>query len=125
MDEINPFIEPKKPRQRSVAEHIDWEKRRADGRALIVESGLRVGDVATVSWKIDPAYGGGTKSHTGVVVELNDWLCLDGSDRDPGHLKIPISGLHHVHVERVRTEPELATNPFMQLASTPTNPFMI
>lgn len=52
--------------------------------------GIEIGDVVTVSWDVDDAYGGGTRSHTGPLASLdrsNGWFEVKPTPRSPGHLR--------------------------------------
>lgn len=55
--------------------------------------GIKEGDTVRVSWEVDPAYGGGTHEHTGVLKVLDrqtGWFEVDPSNRTPGHLRSTI-----------------------------------
>lgn len=74
---------------------------------------IAVGDTVTVSWDVDPAYGGMRQTFKGVVRKIDDWITVANS-RSTFHY--PLSVLAGVHVEQSAAS---AANPFMQ-----SNPFM-
>ena len=55
--------------------------------------GIKVGDTVRVTWEVDPAYGGGTLSHTGPLKTLDrktGWFEVEPSNNTPGHLRSTI-----------------------------------
>lgn len=119
----------------------------AAGRQMIQDAGVKVGDLVTISWRVDDAYGGGFRSHIGTVEKLDDWIHIGETNRSPGHLRMPIAAMHHIRIERGAVEDlhenmpldkkivrdldrPSKTNPFMnpdraQANSMTNNPFMI
>ncbi len=89
-------------------------------------AGYKVGDRVKVSWKVDPAYGGGERSHTGIIERLDDMLYLQGTDHAPGHLRIHIVGLTHVtnKIEKVERPDVISEDGYIKLDVLATNPMM-
>lgn len=115
----NPFLDGSLVREKNVA-IIKHERAIADGLEMVKDSGVNVGDIVTVSWRVDDAFGGGIRSHVGELSEMGHVLQLEASTKSPGTLRIGIASIHGIRVERVLVPDKVApaTNPFM------TNPFM-
>lgn len=58
-------------------------------RKLLADKGIEVGSRVCVTWGYDRAYGSGERQHEGVVVELDDWIRVQGRSM----LHLPISSL--------------------------------
>ena len=74
--------------------------------ALVQKLGVKVGDLVTVSWKIDDNFGGGMGSHMGEVERLDTMIYVAPSIRDKGTLKMSLASIHHIRVERSEATPE-------------------
>lgn len=95
----------------------------------IDDQGIALGDLITVTWHIDAQFGGGTRSHTGVLKVLDrdtGWFELNPSGSSPGHLRSTLlassltatkASLSRVEEESGTTDSETATdNPFVAKA---------
>lgn len=99
----------------------------ARGRKMIADAGIKIGDLVTISWPVDDAYGGGIRSHMGTVERLDDWIHIGETNRSPGHLRMPIAAMKMIRLERSSDPAPASDNPFMQIsapAPVSNNPFM-
>lgn len=68
-------------------------------RKRLTDAGVEIGDLVSVRWFTTSA--GGVRNeidHTGVVSEIDDWMRIEGSDKTPGYLHLPLTGLMAVEV---------------------------
>lgn len=99
----------------------------ARGRKMIADAGIKIGDLVTISWPVDDAYGGGIRSHMGTVERLDDWIFIGETNQSPGHLRMPIAAMKMIRLERSSDPAPASDNPFMQITSpapVSNNPFM-
>lgn len=57
---------------------------------MVDDLGIEVGDVVSVTWEVDEAYGGGTRGHTGLLNHLDrhsGWFQIHPSNQTPGHFR--------------------------------------
>ena len=120
----NPFLQGASLQQIAHAAR-DEEKRKTEeryerARQIITESGIKVGDMVTISWEVDDRNGGGTIEHTGILEELTDtWIKITGTNRSPGHLSMGIAAIvsSTIRIDPAEKKPA-DDNPFLN------NPFM-
>lgn len=67
-------------------------------RKKFAAAGVEVGDTIRVTWKIDDRYGGGIKEQVGKLTDLGHFIFVEGSNRTPGYLLMPIT--HVLEVEK-------------------------
>lgn len=120
----NPFLQGASLQQIAHAAR-DEEKRKTEeryerARQIIKESGIKVGDMVTISWEVDDRNGGGTIEHTGTLEELTDtWIKVGSTNRSPGHLSMGIAAIvsSTIRIDPAEKKP-VDDNPFLN------NPFM-
>lgn len=121
----NPFLKGASLQQIAHAardeEKRKTEERYARARKILADSGVKVGDMVTISWEVDKRNGGGRIEHTGIVEELTDrWIQIGATNRSPGHLSMGIAAIvsSTIRIDPVEEKPA-PDNPFLS-----GNPFM-
>jgi hypothetical protein len=73
----------------------EWRKgyaeRLAHGQKMLDDLGIEVGDTIRVTWSYDS-----TRTHTGIVIERDDWLKCKPFSTSNGRLHLPIAALQLV-----------------------------
>ncbi len=101
----NPFLDGTLA-QVPIQAQADYDRRLAKAQQVVQKIGVKVGDLVTVSWKIDDNFGGGMGSHMGEVERLDTMIYVAPSMRDKGALKMSLASIHHIRVERSEATPE-------------------
>lgn len=60
------------------------------------EKGIEIGDVVRVSWEVAEQYGGGTRSHVGILSRLDrsdGWFEVSPTNRTPGQLRSALTAM--------------------------------
>lgn len=73
---------------------------------FIVQLPAQVGDIVEVKWTVDDRHGGGQLVKVGLVKEIDDWLRIGGTNKQPGELHLPVS-----YFDEINLIPK--DNPFM------------
>lgn len=75
------------------------DQRREQGRRLVAEMGLQVGDTIRTTWEFDgKTYG----PHEGTIVELDDWIRCKPFSTANGVLHLPLTAVNSIaRIERV------------------------
>jgi hypothetical protein len=106
------------------------------GLKLIKEAGVEIGDLCTITWKLDGgSFTGQEMSHTGPMTKLEDgWLELNPTERSPGHLRLPVTALLNVSkisIEATKKSADFANvddivsdDGHVKVDSLATNPFI-
>lgn len=88
------FKKKPKAKPKQLFETAEWQanyaERMAIGKKMLGD--IKVGDTIRVTW----SYNDGATPHTGVVVELDDWLRCKPFSTSNGVLNIPVAALVHV-----------------------------
>lgn len=101
----NPFLDGTLA-QVPIQAQADYDRRLAEAQQVVQKIGVKVGDLVTVSWKIDDNFGGGMGSHMGEVERLDTMIYVAPSMRDKGALKMSLASIHHIRIERSEATPE-------------------
>lgn len=94
MEQMNPF---------------EWAAKVASAHERLGTMNIKNGQQVEVCWDVDRAYGGGTRSHRGIFNLDGNMICVEGSHRTPGYLRIAVTGLRHIELVNV----EEPINPFL------------
>lgn len=73
----------------------DYARRQKEARDFFEANDIKHGDWVRVSWDFDGRFSSDAKGwHSGEIVELTDWIKIEGSPNSPGHLYLPIAALN-------------------------------